>query len=72
MIKMMKNIDSRYQVDYKIVNENSDKELAVFTFLTGTEDTITVKAQEHIKQLNAGAKEGWRFELVNISLYKKD
>lgn len=72
MTEMKTSTDSYYQIDYKIVQENSDKELTVFTFLTGTEDTITVKAQEHIKQLNAGAKKGWSFELVNISLYKKD
>lgn len=69
---MKTNTDSYYQIDYKIIKQNGEKELSVFTFLTGTEDTITIKAQEHIKQLNAGAKEGWNFKLVNISLYKKD
>lgn len=69
---MKKNTDPYYQIDYKIIQQNSGKELSVFTFLTGTADTITIKAQEHIKQLNAGAKEGWSFKLVNISLYKKN
>ena len=61
-----------YQIDYKVIQQNSGKELSVFTFLTGTEDTITIKAQEHIKQLNAGAKKGWSFKLVDVSLWKKE
>ena len=68
---MKKNTDSYYQIDYKIIQQNN-RDLSVFTFLTGTEDTITVKAQEHINELNARTKKGNRFELVNISLYKKD
>ena len=69
---MKKNTDSYYQIDYKVIQQNSGKELSVFTFLTGTEDTITIKAQEHIKQLNAGAKKGWSFKLVDVSLWKKE
>lgn len=68
---MKMNTDSKYLVTYKIIKQSSEKELSVFTFLTGTEDTISFKAQEHIKELNAGAKEGWSFKLVNISPYKK-
>lgn len=69
---MKMNTDAYYQIDYKIIQQNSGKELSVFTFLTGTDDTIIIKAQEHIKELNAGAKEGWSFKLVNISPYKKN
>ena len=68
---MKKTTDSYYQVDYKIIQQNS-KELSVFTFLTGDDNTITIKAQNHIEELNARAKKGFHFELVNISLYKKD
>lgn len=68
---MKKSTDSYYQIDYKIIQQNN-RELSVFTFLTGDEDTITIKAQEHIKELNARAKKGNRFQLVNISLYKKN
>ena len=68
---MKTNTDLYYQIDYKIVQQNCDKELSVFTFLTGNEDTITIKAKEHIDELNRRAKKGHRFELVNISLYNK-
>ena len=64
--------DPYYQIDYKIIQQNNNKELSVFTFLTGTPETITLKAQEHINELNARAKKGNRFQLVNISLYKKN
>lgn len=69
---MKTNTDSYYQIDYKIIKQNGEKELSVFTFLTGTEDTITIKAQNHIDKLNAGAKKGWSFKLVNVSLWKKE
>ena len=68
---MKKTTDPYYQVDYKIIQQNS-KELNVFTFLTGDDNTITIKAQHHIDELNARAKKGIQFKLVNISLYKKD
>lgn len=66
---MKTNTDPYYQVNYKIIQQNKDDK-QVFTFLTGTEDTITVKAQNHIKELNDRAKKGIHFQLVNISLYK--
>ena len=68
---MKTNTDFYYQIDYKIIQQNCDKELSVFTFLTGNEDTISIKAQNHIEQLNKQAKKGIHFELVNISLYNK-
>ena len=67
---MKKNTDSYYQIDYKIIQQNN-KELSVFTFLTGDENTISIKAQNHIDELNARAKKGFHFELVNISPYNK-
>lgn len=68
---MKTTTDPYYQIDYKIIQQNN-RELSVFTFLTGTPDTITIKAQEHIDELNRRAKKGNRFQLVNISLYKKN
>lgn len=69
---MKMSTDSKYLVTYKIIKQNSEKELSVFTFLTGTEDTISFRAQNHIDELNAGAKKGWSFKLVNVSLWKKE
>lgn len=73
--KMKMSIDQKtFLVNYKIVHQGLGQmsEKKVFTFLKGKQSDINQKVKTHINQLNAGAKKGYSFELINYSEYNKN